>query len=289
MKSYILLILLKIVLARISIEVEVDNNNNVTLKYSGIEVNVITDDDIKLFKIENENLIEALKQHYGRRPKNVYLKSPTPWGDLYKTYKWEQVTTVLSIKSARVKGITKRPVVVLSQDFENLSDSPVKVNTGITHSIENTLTTSWSKNNEFTVSQEISYDVNVLFAKVEGTTGFSYTSNWGVSEEISETATIGTNSGMETDLKPGQAVTAVLSATAGYLDIEVVHKASLRGNVAVNFKKELKGHHFWGPQIENVLKSGGINNEITTVETIRFGFHVDASLKVYDKVTGLPL
>ncbi|XP_075987676.1 U-megalopygitoxin(8)-Mo12-like [Anticarsia gemmatalis] len=289
LKLFIILICLKVITARISIEVEVDNNNNVTLTYSGVEVNVVTEEDINLFDITNENLFEALTNHYGKRPRNIYLKSPTPWGDLYKSYKWEQVSRVLSIKSVRVKGISKQPIVVLSQDFENLSDQPIKVNTGISHSIQNTLTTSWSKEKEITVSQEISYDVNLLFAKASGTTGFSYTTNWGTSEEKSETVTIGANTGMETELKPGQAVTAVLSASAGYLEIEVIHQASLRGNVAVNFKKSFRGHHFWGPSIEKVMNSGGLSNEITTLETIRFGFHVDATLRVYDKETGLPV
>lgn len=286
---FVLIALIKIVTAKISIEVNVDNNNNVTISYSGIEVDVITDEDVKLFKVDKAHLEDALKQHYGKRASNIYLKSPTPWDDLYKTYKWEQVSRVLAIKSARVTGISKQPVVVLSQDFQNLSNQTIKVNTGISHSVENTLITSWSKSKEFTVSQEITYNINVVFAKVEGTTGLSFSTTWGVSEEKSETVNIGTNSGMETELKPGQAVTAVLSANAGYLEIEVVHTASLRGNLAVNYKKALNGHHFWGPPIQNVMKSGGIKNEITTLETVRFGFHVDASLKVYDKATGLPL
>ncbi|XP_021195733.3 spherulin-2A [Helicoverpa armigera] len=287
LKLLVLVLIIKQVVARIQINAIVDEHKQVHVTYNGIELHLISDEDIRSFHLEDENLIEAVTKHLGQRPKDIYLKSPTPWGDLYKTYKWETVKREMSIKSVRVTGISKDPVVVLSQDFENISSNKtIKVNTGISHTIENTITTSWTKSKEFTVSQEIEYEFNVGFAKAAGTTGFSFTSNWGVSEEITKTDTIGTTSGMETELKPGQAVTAVLSAKAGFLELEVVHKASLRGNVAVNFRRKHAGHHFWGPTIQDVMRTGGISNEIITIETIRFGFHVEGSLKVYDKETG---
>ncbi|CAG5038740.1 unnamed protein product [Parnassius apollo] len=104
--------------------------------------------------------------------------------------------------------------------------------------------------------------MNVMFAKMMGTTGFSYTTSWGESEERSETIAIGTTSGVETELLPGQAVTAVLSANKGALEVEVVYLAKLRGNVAVNFKNPYKGHHFWDPSIDIVMKGGGLDNEV---------------------------
>lgn len=288
-KLLVLVLLIKIVVARIKIDANVDKDQNVTITYSGSETDLITDDDIKSFKIGNDNLLTALQQHLGKRPKNAYLGSPTPWGDLYTSYNWEPVKRVLSIKSAKVTNLTKNPIVVMSQDFENSSNQTIKVNTGITHTIENTLTTSWSRDKELSVSQEIEYEFNVGIAKAKGVTTFSFTTNWGISEEKSKTEVIGTTSGMEVDLKPGEAVTAVLSASAGYLEVEVVHMASLRGNVAVNYKKPHRGHHFWGPWIGNVMETGGIKNEVTTKETIRFGFHVEGKLRVYDKETGQPI
>lgn len=285
------LLLLKGIESKIVLDIKTDvnNRNNVYINYTGIEVDLVTENEVKLFKITSDNLADAVKNHYGRRPTSVYLASPTPWGDLYKIHKWEQVSRVLSIKSATLKSISKNPVIVTTQDFENFSNGTIKVNTGISHAVENSITTTWSKDKEFTVTQEIEYDVNMIFEKLSGTTGFSYTSIWGCSEEKTKTVTIGSTSAVETELKPGQAVTAILTANAGYLEIEVIHKASLRGNVAVNFKKALNGHHFWGPPIENVMRSGGIGNELTTTEIIKFGFHVDASLKLYDKITKEPL
>ncbi|XP_026744144.1 spherulin-2A-like [Trichoplusia ni] len=291
LKILVLVILVKIVTGHITIKVNVDENKNVTITHYGSETNIITDEDMEAFNMpSNEGVLEdAVKEHLGKRPVNVYVKSPTPWGDLYKKYKWEQVSKVLSIKSVKVKSLTKRPIVLLSEDFHNLSDGPTKVNTGISHSIENTLTTSWTKEKEITVSQEIEYEFNVGLGKMSGTTGFSYTSTWGVGEEKSKTETVGTSSSMEKELQPGQSVTAVLSASAGYLELEIVYTAHLRGNLALNYRRAYRGHHFWGPLISDVMESGGLKNEITFKENVVFGFHVDASIKVYDKKTGLPL
>ncbi|KAJ0170574.1 hypothetical protein K1T71_013945 [Dendrolimus kikuchii] len=289
-KIVLLITILGYVQSKLSIDISTDpDDKDVSIEYSGIEISVITDEDISLFNIDTANLKAAFKKHYGKVPSNIYLKSPTPWGDLYETYKWEQVTKVLSVKSARVKSNVRNPIVVLTQDFVNLSNNTVKVNTGISHTVENTLTTSWNKEKEFTVSQEFEYDVNFLFGKAQGTTAFSYTTTWGTGAEQSETTTIGSTSAVETELAPGKAVTAILSANAGILEIEVIYKMSLRGNVAVNFKKAFRDHHFWGPPIQNVMASGGIDNEVTVYETIKFGYHVDASLKVFDRSTGKPV
>lgn len=149
LKILVLVILVKIVTGHITIKVNVDENKNVTITHYGSETNIITDEDMEAFNMpRNEGVLEdAVKEHLGKRPVNVYVKSPTPWGDLYKKYKWEQVSKVLSIKSVKVKSLTKRPIVLLSEDFHNLSDGPTKVNTGISHSIENNVLDKRKRNN----------------------------------------------------------------------------------------------------------------------------------------------
>ncbi|XP_013178598.1 PREDICTED: spherulin-2A-like [Papilio xuthus] len=287
LKLLLFLIVLTVVESKISIDVNIGNTpNNITINYSGFEVNVIGKKEIELFKISNANIKQAVKEHYGRKPNNVYLKSPTPWGDLYKKYKWEEVSRVLTVKSAIIKSINKKQIIILSHDFENVSNNTIKVNTGISQTVENTITTSWAKSKETTISQDIEYEVNVMFGKAAGKTGISFTSTWGESEERSESVTISASSSVETELKPGQAATAVLSASKGSLEVEVLYLATLRGNVVVNYKSAYKGHHFFGPSVDGVMKSGGIDNEVIIKEIINIGFYTEANLKVYDKVSG---
>ncbi|XP_050673240.1 spherulin-2A-like [Leptidea sinapis] len=280
---------LVIVRAKINIDIITDKTSEVTAQFSGYDISVISDSDINLFNLNRKQLKVAVKKHFKATPQNVYLKSPTPWNDLYKSNNWEQVSRILSIKSITVKEDKQKPTIVLSQDFENFSNSTVKVNTALSQSVENTITTSWITNKEWTVSQEISYDINIIFAKFAGSTGFSWTTTWGKSEEKSETTTIGATSAVETELKPGQSVSAVLSANRRSIRMEITYLATLRGNVAVHFNKPLNGHHFYGPSIISVMKNGEMETEITIVENINIGIFVDHSLKVYDKITGQPL
>ncbi|CAG9572648.1 unnamed protein product [Danaus chrysippus] len=276
--------------AKITIDLETsDDVSDFTINYSGFEENVITDKFKNLFNIERNNLRLAVKSFYGSLPRDVFLQSPTPWGDLYKTYNWEEVKTILRVSSVRLKKNSLKKTSVLSHDFENPSNLTIKVNAGLSQSVENTITTSWSQSKEISVSQEFEYDLSVIFAKISGSTEISFTSTYGKSEERSETVTIGSTSAVEIELKPGQSATAVLTAKKSELEIEVVYVTTLRGNVAVNFRRPYKGHHFYGPSVIAVLKSAGLETEIMTYETIKLGTFMEASLKVFDKETGLPL
>ncbi|KPJ20998.1 Spherulin-2A [Papilio machaon] len=125
-----------------------------------------------------------------------------------------------------------------------------------------------------------------MFGKATGTSGISFTSSWGESEERTESVTVQASSSVETELQPGQAATAVLSASKGSLEVEVLYLATLRGNVVVNFKSAYKGHHFFGPSIDSVMNSGDLDNEVIIKEIINIGFYTEANLKVYDKVSG---
>ncbi|XP_046974408.1 spherulin-2A-like [Vanessa cardui] len=292
MYSELILFLCAIIIieAKITINVKAGKNKqDVEINYSGYDIDIIGDKEIELFNINKINLKKAIKAKYDMLPRDVFLKSPTPWGDLYKTYNWEQVSRILKVKSAKLKESTVKSMVVLAHDFENKSNITIKANTGISQTVENTISTTWSRSRETTVSQDIEYDLNVILAKISGTTSFSYSSSVGESEEKSETVTIGTTTNVETELHPGQAVTAVLSANRYKLEIEVIYLVTLRGNVAVNFRKAYNGHHFYGPSIESVLTNGGLNTEMTITENIQLGLYTDGSLIVYDKVTGLPV
>ncbi|CAH2221628.1 jg17235 [Pararge aegeria aegeria] len=282
--------LLLLIEAKITIDVKAGREiTDTTISYSGYSKDVVSEKDINLFNINQINLKRAVRNHYGAIPKDVYLKSPTPWGDLYKKNNWDQVSRILTVKSAIIKEGSFKSVLILAQDFDNNSNKTIKVNAGISQSVENTLTTSWSSSKDVTISQEIEYDLNVIFAKVSGTTSFSYTSSWGKSEEKSESVTIGTNTGVEIELNPHQSATAVLSANRCSLEILVEYIVTLRGNVAINFKKKHEGHHFYGPSINSVMKSGGLETQKSFHETVRIGVFTDASLSVTDKISGLPL
>ena len=276
--------------ARISINIKSGRNlSDLIITHSGSDEAVIGDREIELFKIDTNNLKRAVSARYNKMPTDVFLKSPTPWGDLYKRYQWKQVTRVMRIKSAKLKGTSIKTIVVSKQNFDNLSRKNITVNAGISHTVQNTVSTSWTRSRQISVSQEIDYDFNVVVAKIAGMTTFTYSSTVGRSEEKSEAVVLATSSSMEVQLKPGQAATAVLSAIRSTMSIEVEFALALHGNVAVNFKKRYNGHHFWAPTIENVLRNGNLPREVTFIENVEIGLYGDASVQVFDKKTGAAL
>ncbi|CAK8736986.1 hypothetical protein SODG_000707 [Sodalis praecaptivus] len=53
---------------------------------SGVLSEVITSDEQRLFKLEEPDIIRAITALNGRKPNDVFVRSPTPWGDLYSSY-----------------------------------------------------------------------------------------------------------------------------------------------------------------------------------------------------------
>ncbi|XP_048480379.1 uncharacterized protein LOC125489233 [Plutella xylostella] len=281
-KYLLLLLYLSIVAieAKINIEIKAGRINETKITYSGHEIENVNEADMELFKIDRDFLMIATKLYLGRRPSSLFLNGPTPWNDLYETYGWEPVKKVLTIESARVKSITKKPIQVLTHEFSNDFNNTIKVNTGISQSLTNTLTTSWSKTKEIGVTQGIDYAINVIFLKASGNTEFSFTNTWGKSEEVSQSMTVGATTNVETELAPNTKAKAILTASKGTLIVEVVYLAKLRGNVAVNYQRKFKGHHFYGPNIDTLMNKGGVKNSVRVTETITLDYYTDASLTV---------
>ena len=88
---------------------------------SGSVQHVISDDERVTFGVGDNELKQAVDSYFGRRPNDAYLHSPTPWGDLYKRFSWEQVETVVVAESAQILEITSQPEIVKSETFENSS------------------------------------------------------------------------------------------------------------------------------------------------------------------------
>ena len=284
LKLLVIVLLIKIVAARITLDVSIENQE-ANVIYSGSEAHVLTDNEIDNI-IGRETLRQAFIEHLRLRG---YYHDKDSCGPPKK---------VVSIKSAIVKRMQMEPVIVVSQDFENLSNQTVKMNTGISHSVENTLKTSWSREHEYNISKNVEYEVNVGFLKFlkigadyHSRSGFSFTTRGGVSEEKSKTETIGTTSGMEVELKPGAAVTVALSSNTGVVELEVVHEAYLKGDVRVHcncdipFGLRIHVKKACEP-IEELMVSGNIRNNITTTETIKFNYFVGSKIRVFNKQNG---
>lgn len=260
---------------------------------SGQIRHIITDTERKTFGIEDDGLKTAVDKYFGRRPNDAYLHSPTPWGDLYKTYGWDQVETVLDVKNATITGITSEPVIVSTNTFTNNSSVGGTFNVGITDQVTNTATHTWSETNTIEVSQTISYNIGFLGTGGGGETSMSYQHSWGQETTESKTVTVGSSAGVSVYLEPGQSVEAVLTASRGVLKVRIVYKAHLEGQTAVNYNPPHRDHHFWGLDINAVMNAAGLSRTREFTEDIEVGYYSNVTVEIRDPqgktITTLPL
>jgi hypothetical protein len=252
---------------------------------SGSVQHVITDTEVASFKITDGALKDAIGKYFGKRPNDAYLHSDTPWGDLYKTYGWPQVQTILVVESATITGITSEPVIVAQQTFKNDSSFKGTFNVGISQSVTNTATSSWTQTDTLTVGQKFTYKISFLGAGGGGETSLTYAHSWGETTTESKAITVGTTSGVSVVLDPGQAVDAVLTASRGVMKVRIVYRAYLTGDTAINYNPTYKDHHFWALDIGGVMAAGGIANSQTVTEDLEIGFYANSQVELRDPKT----
>jgi hypothetical protein len=109
-----------------------------SVQASGNVIHVISDLERGTFNINDANLKKLVEKYFGKSPNDAYVRSDTPWGDLYKTYNWPQVQVNLVVQSASILGITSEPQIINSQKFSNNSSVKGNFNVSITQQVNNT-------------------------------------------------------------------------------------------------------------------------------------------------------
>jgi hypothetical protein len=281
-----LLLLVPVIRANIDVKiVAADNEGESSVTVTGTNKGIISDTERITFGLSDSQLKDAVEKSFGKRPDDAFLKSPTPWGDLYLTYGWDQVVTTLTPLSGRILALESQPTIVMTQYFNNNSSHTAEFSAKISQQVENTITSSWTSGGEVTVGQEINYGVNFEVASVGGSTSFAYTSSWGQGVEKSETVTVGSESGITITLEPGQKVVAELYATRGTMKVQVEYEATIAGMTALNYVREYQDHHFWALDIGEVMSENHIPNSSKSSEIIDIGYYTDSTVIVRDVET----
>ncbi|MEU3022044.1 hypothetical protein ABZ644_05070 [Nocardiopsis alba] len=192
---------------RVSIDAGSDSSSS-KIAVSGYDEHVITDKERGTYDIGDASLKRAIGANRGRQPNDAFVKSPTPWGDLYKSYGWREVHTYTTPSQAYVTGIQSEPVIVATKTLTNNSSIPAEFDAGISEQVTNTVSNTWSSTHSIEVSQEFNYDVKFLGSGGGGSTSFSYTHQWGQEKTEEKSTTVGTTSGVKVTLNPGQSVVA---------------------------------------------------------------------------------
>lgn len=249
---------------------------------SGCIEHVITDEDRITFGVEDKQLKDAIRQYFGKEPIDAFVRSPTPWNDLFKTYGWGEVRVVLIPESTDILDFAMEPTILKTQRFENKGSQPVKFHVNISESVAEATSTTWTTLDTLSVAQKISYDLKFFGAGAGGETSFSYSKAWGEGGQESRAVTVGTTTGVEVTLDPGQSATAVLLARRGVLKVRIQYRAYLVNGTAVHYHPPYEGHYFWWLPIDEVMKAARISNARTSTEEIEVGYYSDSAIEVTD-------
>lgn len=247
---------------------------------SGSEQHIISDHERSTFGIENAALKAAVAKYFGKPPNDAFLHSPTPWKDLYKTYSWPQVQTILNIQSATITGITSEPVIVATKTLKNSSSKKGTFSAGISDQVTNTASSTWSNSNTVEIGQKFTYKVEFLGAGGGGETSISYSHTWGESKTETKSVTVGSTQGVSVELDPGESVQVQLTASRGVMKVRVVYLASLTGSTAVNYNPTFKGHHFFSLSLPGVMQTSGLAATKQIVEDIEIGYFSNAKVEM---------
>ena len=253
-----------------------DDIENSFVNGNGMLENVITDPEQRLFRLEDQDIRQSLFRRNNRWPTDVFVRSNTPWGDLYRTYNWRQVHRMTVVKNAEVLSFDTVPEIVSQTELVNNSSVVGTFSTDMSTSVQNTTSFGWNVQHGLTVGQSISYGITI-----SGTTSIEYNHGWGNNGEVSETVTLSTGSSVNVELAPGQAIVAYLVANRGRARVRVTYMSFLNGFVTANYNPVFNGHHFWRYGVENIINTNGI----ITTETIDIGMFSSARVEIRDKET----
>ena len=112
---------------------------------SGQLVRGTTFADQNSFKISNQVLMDLIGRSFGgRKPNDIYLKDPTPWGNTFAQYGWTPLTTTLRPVNFVLLGQQQKSAVLVTDSFTNRSPSVTTWNVSLTKQVQNESSSAWT-------------------------------------------------------------------------------------------------------------------------------------------------
>ncbi|CAH0718616.1 unnamed protein product, partial [Brenthis ino] len=273
-----ILLIIPTIYAKINIDVIAAGENKRDVKVLGSIVNVISKTEQNTFGLTDEKLKQSVSKYFGLVPDNVYVHSPTPWGDLYKTMNWEPIRRVVVPQKAAVLSVKSEPVLVARKEFVNEDVVPKTMKTEFREYVTNAISSKWDTEGELDV-EDIMYELDMK----TDPTFISFSSKWGQDSDKYMPMTVGSE--IELTLAPNQKYVAELYVTKEEMMIRVDYETSLRGSVAINFDKEYRGHKFWAVDVNTLSTVGGFRKVVHSSEIIEYVQFIDANIVVKDPET----
>lgn len=283
-----LILLLPLVYARINhdgITISIEpgpTEANTTIRYEGNDLKILTDKDKTAFNLTQEAIEKAVQVYSGEKATDVFIKSPTPWNDLYKTYKWREVKREFKIKDIRLINITHEERNMSIKDFRNDGNDTKVIKGEVRDAYDSFISRHyWSGNIKVNASLIYNltrpYDPPLLYA-YSSDVGQFYLGSGLNSITITKTRAKFT-------LEPNQTAKFYVKANQVTVRVMVEYETNLIGDVVVNYENKHEGHHFWAYDINEVLSASNMTSTVRTNEYVEVYYLQDFKTQIVDGST----
>ncbi|CAB3232701.1 unnamed protein product [Arctia plantaginis] len=253
------------------------------IDYTGKVVSVISDKEMKIFGLSNESLKNASEVFMGKRCTNVYVKPPTPWGNVFEKYNWDVVKTTLQPLYGAVKRNSSDSVVLGVQEYvNNFGKNNMTQNVNVTLDILEEIIHNWTKGEDLGLGREIYYNINFGDESLGGTTSMIYSVPWGESLFKSRLVTVGKNSTAIVTIPPGGKVLATVTAIHHTMEIQIIYETHIDGWVFCNYENKFEGHHFYAMELRELQHIMHTSMSKFASETITLKYYTDFKVEISD-------
>lgn len=256
------------------------NNNDSIVSAHGHLCNVITENERNTFGLGDHQIKTAIESIHGKRPNDVFVRSPTPWDDLYSRFNWPQVQRFTKVRRVDVVENKEITVVVSEAILKNNSSHRGTFTTNLSTSVRNTTSSHWSQSHGISIGQKISYGFKWLDVEFGGETSFGYSNGWGHGSTQSNENSTNVGGNIQVQLEPNEIVRAQIVAKRANAKVKVEYESYLTGYVAMNYYPPYKGHHFWAWDVEEILEKNDRPNLFISTENITVELHSNVELKL---------
>lgn len=253
-----------------------------SVQVSGQDVHIITSSEMLAFNLTNTNVMGFLTAYMnGRGPNDYAFSDPTRNGNTYSEYGFTQVQTNLTAVNASIVSFTTQPVILATKNYDNNSTDAATFTGDISQQVTNTVENSWSETNTITTTQTINYGISFL-GSGGGSTSLSYSYAFQEGGSQSQAITVGTDTGFQVTVNPGQSIDASLSSTQGTMTVRVYFEATLSGQLYYHYDHRYDGHYFYAVDVNEVTNMIPV---VTMTEDITVNFFAESQVLLQDPDT----
>lgn len=155
---------------------------------------------------------------------------------------------VMKPTHAEILEITSQPEIVDKQIFDARSESePTDFHAAISDSVTNSVETNWSSSVSIGVSTTVEVEVgtDIIDAKAKRSLTISMDTSYGRGGSKASSTSLGVDTQIREELKPGELAVAALSVSRGTLTAAVDFATILTGCIRLVFANKHHKHPFW--------------------------------------------